>query len=95
MGVITIYKVNQYQAYMASEQGVYFSLFEPSNTDYYKSENTNFKIKIPDGFKIIQRQNNCPAIVYGDYDVIMGENENGFYLEICSYHPKKIYPKII
>lgn len=94
---LTIYRINQYQAYRADEQGVHFSLEAPGrDTPHYKSEHEAIDIELPEGFYIIKIcDGDVSQLKYGEYDVLIGEDKRGIYLEICLFESQKVYPKII
>lgn len=90
-----IYRVNTLEAYRADECGIRFSLNEPVDTIDYKHEYKKIEIELPEGFRVVNYDSGWSAIVYNEYDVLIGEDSNGIYLEVCCLEPKKFYPRII
>lgn len=90
-----VYKINQYEAYRADEQGVRYSINAPGNdTEYYKSEVETFDIELPDGFTVFKNILGDKILRYGENEVLIGEDEKGVYLEICNIKSEKVYVDI-
>lgn len=90
-----VYKINQYAAYRADEKGILYSINEPSNdTIYYKSEVESFDINLPEGFSVVKNFLGDKFLKYGESDVLIGEDDKGLYLEVCSLNPKKFYVEL-
>lgn len=90
-----VYKINQYAAYRADEKGIIYSINEPSNdTIYYKSEVESFDINLPEGFSVVKNFWGDKFLKYGESDVLIGEDDKGLYLEVCSLNPKKFYVEL-
>lgn len=94
---LTIYKINQYEAYRADEKGIHYTINPPGeNTPYYKSESKAIEIELPNGFSVIKICDGLQLhLIHGDDEVLIGEDKKGLYLEICDLEQRKIYPKVI
>ncbi len=87
-----VFKINQYEAYRADEQGVRFSINKPTDdTVYYKAEVESFDIDFPDGFHVVEDVFGMKYLRHGDDEVIIQEDEKGLYLLICDGSDKKVY----
>lgn len=90
-----VYKINQYEAYRADEKGVRYSINEPGNdTVYYKSEVVSFDVNLPEGFSVKTNFLGDKFLKYGEYDVLIGEDNKGLFFEVCSLDPKKFYVEL-
>lgn len=87
-----VFKINQQVAYRADEQGVRFSVNEPTDdTVYYNAEVESFDIDMPDGFHIVEDVFDMKCLRHGNDEVIIQEDEKGLYLLICDGSDKKVY----
>lgn len=62
-----LYLINNYEAQMTSEKGIYASTRKPKNTIYYKSEIlADADIELPDGFTYEKTKDGSYEIFKGD-----------------------------
>lgn len=54
------------------------------------------EVELPEGFSVVKDSMGYEyELVHGENSVLIGEDENGIYLEICNYKPRKVYVNII
>lgn len=88
---LDIYRVNHYQSYEMAAIGIYFSLYEPIDTIYYKHEYEKITIIFPDEFNLWEDKTGEYHISYKNYyDVYIDENKQGIFFAIPELE-KKIY----